>query len=125
MLTKRTIAGPIILDKLTAWFRIGPKWYIIGKSRNGKIEKEDDLVPIFAVIQTLADRRLEENIASHTHLKVSESAWLIAAQGTAEDVSEKLGITDGQAGSAIVLKASSYYGRTKTSTWDWIRANWE
>ena len=80
---------------------------------------------IFTVIQTRFDRHLEENIASQTHLKVREGVWLIASAGTAEEVSEKLGIAAGQAGSAIILKASSYHGRTKTSTWDWIRDHWE
>ena len=80
---------------------------------------------IFAVIQTRFDGHLEENITSHTNLKVREGVWLIADEGTAEDVSEKLGIAAGQAGSAIILKASSYHGRTKTSTWDWIKAHWE
>ena len=80
---------------------------------------------IFAVIQTRFDKRLEENIASHTHLKVKEGVWFVASEGTAEDVSGKLGIAAGEAGSAIILKASSYHGRTKNDTWDWIKANWE
>ncbi len=79
---------------------------------------------VFAVIQTRFDRRLEENIANHTHLKIRDGVWLIAAEGTAKDVSDLLGVTEGQAGSAIILKPAAYHGRTSTDTWDWMRAHW-
>ena len=81
---------------------------------------------VFAVIQPHTQAPLENTLAEYPQrLKVREGVWLIAAEGTAQDVSNQLGVTDGKAGSAIILKVSSYYGRTDPSTWDWISANWE
>ena len=80
---------------------------------------------VFAVIQTRHDERVEEKIASHPHLKIREGVWLIAADGTAQDVAGSLGILEDQGLSAIILKPSSYHGRTSTSTWDWLKAHWE
>ena len=80
---------------------------------------------VFAVIQTFSNPRLEQNIEKHSHLKVRDGVWLVSAEGTATDVSNMLDISEGKAGSAIILKASSYYGRAETSIWDWIQASWE
>ena len=51
-------------------------------------------------------------------------AWLIAAVGTAKDVADRLQISEGTNGSAVVLEAASYYGRANPAIWTWIKANW-
>ena len=57
------------------------------------------------------------------HLQVSPNEWFVAARGmTAKDVSDKLGITEGTSGSAIVLTTSGYYGRAGTNVWEWLSA---
>lgn len=52
-------------------------------------------------------------------------AWLVAANTTALDLSEKLGITSGINGSAVVVEVASYFGRANPAIWSWIKANWE
>lgn len=52
-------------------------------------------------------------------------AWLVAAPSTAQEVSEKLGITSGINGSAVVVEVASYFGRANPAIWSWIKANWE
>ena len=51
--------------------------------------------------------------------------WLVADNTTAKAVSDRLGVTDGTHGSAIVVEAASYYGRANPAIWSWIKAKWE
>lgn len=59
------------------------------------------------------------------HLEVTDGQFLVASQSTAMDVSNRLGITDGENGSAIVFSMGSYYGRASTNIWDWIKSKAE
>ena len=56
---------------------------------------------------------------------LSTEAWLVAAPSTASEVSDKLGITTGENGSAIIVEVASYFGRANPAIWTWIKANWE
>ena len=58
-------------------------------------------------------------------LGISEGTWLVASSGTAQDVSNRIGITEGLAGSAVVLEVASYFGRANPAIWSWIKSNWE
>lgn len=49
----------------------------------------------------------------------------MASSGTAEELSNKLGITDGASGPAIVADISAYYGRASPNVWAWIKEKWE
>jgi Zn-dependent M28 family amino/carboxypeptidase len=85
---------------------------------------------IFAVIQQPGDNgtKLPDAVAAaygQTSYVVQDGVWLVAGQGTAQDVSNKIGITDGAAGAAVVLEAASYFGRANPAIWSWIKANWE
>ena len=57
-------------------------------------------------------------------LEVAPGQWLLVRPSTTTtiDVAGELGITDGSVSGAIVLSVSSYYGRSKPSTWEWIAA---
>jgi hypothetical protein len=56
-------------------------------------------------------------------LQVSANEWLVAASGiTAKDVADKVGITDGSKGAAIVLTTAGYYGRAPNNVWEWLVA---
>ena len=48
--------------------------------------------------------------------------WLIVTDGTAKDLSDKLGISDGSTSTAIVLATSGYFGRAPNNIWEWIAA---
>lgn len=64
-------------------------------------------------------------VGSENTFPLGNSSWLVSAQGTAQDLSNRIGITEGHAGSAIVIEAASYYGRANPAIWSWIKANWE
>ena len=66
------------------------------------------------------DLAVKTNFAED-HLQISPQEWLIAASGsTAKDISDKLGITDGSNGSAIIFVTAGYYGRAPNNIWEWI-----
>ncbi len=58
------------------------------------------------------------------HYDLGDGAWLVAGVGTAKDIADRLGISDGDNGSALVVEAASYYGRANPAIWTWIKANW-
>lgn len=64
-----------------------------------------------------------------THYPLSDGVWLVAASGTAIDVSGKLGLgaagPDANTNAGVVLEVGSYYGRANPAIWTWIKTNWE
>lgn len=60
-----------------------------------------------------------------SHLQIGEKNWLVATTGTARELSDKLGITDGSNGAAIVILMAGYYGRASNDIWNWVKAKWE
>ena len=80
---------------------------------------------IFAVIQTRESPKLADNVDKMTNLGVANGVWLVSFAGTADDLSEQLEVASGIAGSAIILKVTTYSGRTVPSTWDWLRTHWD
>lgn len=58
------------------------------------------------------------------HYDLGSGVWLVAAVGTARDVSDRLGISKGVNGSAVVVEAASYYGNANPAIWTWIQSNW-
>jgi hypothetical protein len=58
------------------------------------------------------------------HYALSEGVWLVANDGTARDTCEKLGIAEGETGTAVVTEVGSYFGRANPAIWSWIKANW-
>lgn len=59
------------------------------------------------------------------HLHIGRGEWLIATKLTTKEVSDALGITKGDVGSAFVALLASYYGRQPTTTWEWVKSKWE
>ncbi len=55
------------------------------------------------------------------YLQISSGEWLVAASGlTAKDISDKLGISEGTNGSAIIFTTAGYWGRAGNNIWEWI-----
>ena len=62
----------------------------------------------------------------HIQIHSNGGQWLVASAGTAEDVSNRLGITADKpddVGRAIVLGVSGYWGRESGNIWEWLTAN--
>jgi hypothetical protein len=78
---------------------------------------------LFAVMAPSDDPRLAtaiNGIFPTDHLKIGPGQWIIAANGTSQDVSDRLGVTAGNTGTAIVVSVSGYYGRAPTNIWEWM-----
>jgi len=45
--------------------------------------------------------------------------------GTTQELSDKLGISTGDKGDAVVMNFSSYYGWGPSNMWEWISVHWE
>jgi len=83
-------------------------------------------VTVFAIINASNPASLMsalKTVFPSDHLQISSSEWLVAARGmTAKDISDKLGITDGTSGSAIVFTTAGYFGRSPNNVWEWLSA---
>jgi hypothetical protein len=83
---------------------------------------------VFVLFRVSEVEKVKSALASSfpdDHLEVEPGQFLIATNLSAEAVSEKLKITDGTNGNAIVFAMGSYYGRASTNIWDWIKAKAE
>ena len=83
---------------------------------------------IFAIVNSNNHAALQAAILANypDALHLSPGQWLVSAPAvTAKEISDRLGISDGRVGSALVISVAGYFGRQPTNTWDWIRAKWE
>lgn len=82
---------------------------------------------LFAVLTDADNQRLEIAITTtfpHDFLKMRPGQFLVAAPGTALDLSKRLAIDDGTNGAAVVLTIANYFGRANPTIWEWIKAKW-
>jgi hypothetical protein len=85
-------------------------------------------MPIFTVIRlaekaTIAEA-IERNFAED-HYDLGHGTWLVASNGTAKELADQLGISDGTNGTGLVLEIASYFGRANPAIWTWIKSKWE
>ena len=87
-----------------------------------------DSMGIFIIFNVSAIDKVRDAIASempNNFLEVTPGQWFVSADGTAQEVSDRLKISTGESGSAIVVSMGGYYGRTSNNVWDWIKAKAE
>jgi hypothetical protein len=83
---------------------------------------------IFVVFKVSDSTKLEraiEDVYPEDHLKLQDDEWLISGGSTAQEVSDRLGVSSGDNGSAMIFRMGSYYGRASTNIWDWIKTKSE
>lgn len=79
---------------------------------------------LFAVLSVPENVALDGAIAAtfgDNSFKLIPGQWLVAANTTSAEVSNRLGITDGRNGSGIVVAIASYYGRASSNIWEWMK----
>jgi hypothetical protein len=91
-------------------------------------------MPIVAIPQLFASHsqapsndKLDAAISSKypdRYLSLFPGQWLLVTGGkTAQEISDDLGITTGESGSAVVIVGTgSYFGRSNPQIWDWLRS---
>jgi len=80
---------------------------------------------IFAIVAGDNPKALGAAIAQNYpsgHFQLAEGQWLVVDNGTAKEVSDKLGITSGERGGALVIAMAGYFGRKPANLWEWIMA---
>lgn len=88
-------------------------------------------MPIFAIVPqpNPNNAKLPGAIAEHfkdASLQLEgNSGWLVSFNGTAQQISDKMHITDGLNGAAMVLEVASYFGRANPNIWTWVKNNWD
>lgn len=83
---------------------------------------------IFAIFRTSDPTSLGAAIVAafpNDHLNLAPGEWLVASSGTPKDISDKLGVSDGKNGTAIVFAMESYFGRATQDIWAWIKTKAE
>lgn len=56
---------------------------------------------------------------------LGNQAWIVSDSATAKDVSDKIGISEGENGSGAVFEIASYFGRANPAIWTWMKSKWE
>lgn len=85
---------------------------------------------VFIIISTDPDQNNLDSITSELRLlelpsfHLNNGEILVSFNGTSRELSDKLSISDGRNGPAIITAVSSYYGRTSTDVWEWMSAHW-
>jgi hypothetical protein len=59
---------------------------------------------------------------SANNIPLAQNAWLVADAGTTKDVSDKVGLSNGQNSTGVVFGVSGYFGYLSPSVWEWIRS---
>ena len=83
---------------------------------------------VFAVIRLSEPVKVEAAVKQHFDkhsLKLSDQEWLVAGKGTAKEVSDQLGISEGENGIGIVFRTEGYFGRAPSDIWEWIKTKTE
>lgn len=78
---------------------------------------------IYAVLPEVDTQALDGRIFSLFQgncRKIATAQWLVAANLTAQGVSELIGLEKGTYGRTVVLGVDSYYGWHLNDVWDWI-----
>ena len=83
---------------------------------------------IFVIFRVADPAKVEAALEAHfpaKHMKVREGQYLVSGTGTAQAISDKLGLSEGELGSGIIFKMSNYFGRASAEIWDWIKTEAE
>lgn len=61
------------------------------------------------------------------HYEITSTQWMIFAKGTAQQISDKLGVSikENPIGSAVILVIAGYWGRAATDLWEWMKVKME
>lgn len=85
---------------------------------------------VFVVFKVQHPDKMREAVNKlypNDNFDLGTNEWLISAKDTALSVANTLGISTepSDVGSAIVFSMSSYYGRTSSDVWEWIKTKTE
>lgn len=92
---------------------------------------------VFVILPPVASSALDtqiETLFAGNCLRLTTNQWLVAGNGTAREISDRLGVTAksedskvvaGPAGAATVFAISGYFGLAPTNIWEWLKTKME
>lgn len=83
-------------------------------------------MPLFAIIGTKPKPELVVAVEREFNDKlylVAPNHWIVISEGTAQSVSDKLGVRGGALGNVLVYNIGGYYGYASTNLWEWMQSN--
>lgn len=83
---------------------------------------------IFVIFRVADPAKMKAAITinfENEHLELGNNEWLVSSNMTPQGLSDKLGVTNGSNGAAIVFAMSGYFGRAPSNIWDWIKSKAE
>ena len=79
---------------------------------------------LFAIVGVRPKPGLAEKVENDfrgKYYKVANNHWIVVGEGTAQSVSDGLGIRGGGLGSVLVYNFVGYYGFASTTLWEWLK----
>ena len=61
----------------------------------------------------------------HDHYQLSDKNWLVSGLGTTKEISDRLGVSKGEAGKVVILAVNGYFGWHQASVWEWLKVKSE
>jgi len=83
---------------------------------------------IFVIFRTQNPEKIAEALNEQLpddHLLLQHGEFLVSTSGTAKELSDRLKISDGTNGAAMVFSMANYFGRAPTDIWDWVKTKAE
>lgn len=72
------------------------------------------------------EQRIRQAFADGDHYKVNDFQYLVSAEMTAKQVTEKIGILDDQnIPATAVFSVVNYFGRHASDLWEWLKLKME
>jgi hypothetical protein len=68
---------------------------------------------------------LKREFGDDAYLSLGGDQFLLSSSDSTPRVADRLGLTDGASGSAIVVRMSSYHGRANPEVWEWMESKLE
>lgn len=82
---------------------------------------------VFVVVSISNPEKIEAQLKSFEEGKsflLKAGVWIVAFDGTTQQLAEKLGIREGDSGTGLVTPISNYSGRASADLWEWFKINW-
>ena len=81
-------------------------------------------MPVFLVCSETdlpdLESKVKEEFKEHYYVLRKDSQWLIDAEKTTEELSEKLGIKEGDFRGVVVFLTTNNWGYYRSSLWEWL-----
>lgn len=78
---------------------------------------------LFAILSPTENPKLEASIKEKfpDNYKITSTQWVVSSKGTAQQIADKVGISEGDVGNGVVLSFNNYWGRADAGLWEWMK----